>query len=89
MVVNNDISSPSRVRSGVPQGSVLGPLIFLLTIESINDLRLDGNLGLFADDTREGMAVSKEDFAWKIQIDLVEIGRWSNFTNMKFDCEKV
>ena len=66
VVANNAISSPSSVKSGVPQGSVLGPLIFLLTIESINYLELDGDLGLFADDTREGMAVRNEEDAWKI-----------------------
>ena len=57
VIGNNEISSPANVGSGVPQGSVLGPLIFLLTIESINELDLAGNLGLFADDTRAGMAV--------------------------------
>ena len=88
MVASNAISSPSRVKSAVPQGSVLGPLIFLLTIESINYLKLDGDLGLFADDTREGMAVNNEDDVWKIQKDLLEIGQWSSQTNMKFNCSK-
>ena len=68
--------------------SVLGPLIFLLSIESINYLSLDGNLGLFVDDTREGMAVANKNAAWKIQKDLDEIGRWSNFNNMKFNSRK-
>ena len=63
VVANNAISSPSRVQSGVPQGSVLRPLIFLLIIESINNLKLDGDLGLFADDTWEGMAVRNEEDA--------------------------
>ena len=88
VVANNAISSPSRVQSGVPQRSVLGPLIFLLMIESINNLKLDGDLGLFADDTREGIAVRNEEDAWKIQMDLVEIGCWSDVTNMKFNCGK-
>ena len=52
------------------------------------DLNLDGNLGLFTDDTHEGMAVSKEEDAWRIQNDLIEIGRWSNLTNMIFNCGK-
>ena len=88
VVVNNKISSPTNVELGVPQGSVLGPLIFLLTIESINDLNLEGNLGLFADDTREGMAVKSVDDAWKVQLDLDVIGRWSDSNNMKFNSGK-
>ena len=74
--------------SGVPQGSVLEPLIFLLTIESINDLDLAGNLGLFADDTQAGMAVSCEADAWRLQLDLATIGVWSGNSNMKFNCSK-
>ena len=88
MVVNNDISSPSSVLSGVPQGSVLGSLIFLLSIEIINDLKLEGNLGLFADDTREGMSIGNVDDAWKVQNDLRVIGAWSDITNMKFNSGK-
>ena len=52
--------SVSSVESGLPQGSVLGLLIFLLSVESNNDLELEGNLGLFADDTREGRHVRNE-----------------------------
>ena len=88
VVVNNDISSPSSVLSGVPQGSVLGSLIFLLSIEIINDLKLEGNLGLFADDTREGMSIGNVDDAWKVQNDLRVIGAWSDITNMKFNSGK-
>ena len=85
VIANNAISSPANVGSGVPQGSVLGPLIFLLTIESINDLDLAGNLGLFADDTRAEMAVSCEADAWSLQLDLATIGVWSGNSNMKFN----
>lgn len=48
--VNNECSNPNTVKAGVTQGSVLGPLLFLLYINDITDNL--GNLArLFADDT--------------------------------------
>jgi hypothetical protein len=50
VVVNNECSNPNTVKAGVPQGSVLGSLLFLFYINDITDNL--GNLArLFADDT--------------------------------------
>ena len=49
--VNGKTSTSSRVLLGVPQGSILGPLLFLIYINDITNVELnDGNLLLYADD---------------------------------------
>ena len=51
VLVNGTQSSPVIVTSGVPQGTVLGPLMFLLYINDIG-LQITSELGLFADDNK-------------------------------------
>ena len=50
-VVNNHQSSNGRVICGVPQGSVLGPLLFLIYVNDISQAVPGNKLKLFADDT--------------------------------------
>ncbi len=53
----------TRIKSGVPQGSVIGPLLFLLFV---NDLPSDINVTtlLFADDVKMNLSCSKRKFFW-------------------------
>ena len=52
MIINGETSQPVQVISGVPQGSVLGPLLFLIYIDDITSLPLSEGtkLSLYADD---------------------------------------
>ena len=57
-------------------------------IESINSLDLEGQLGLFADDTREGKVIGCEEDAMMVQSDLDKLGKWSDDMNMMFNTLK-
>ena len=53
VVINGSVSNPLPVLSGVPQGSILGPLLFVLFIDDISETASDGtNLVMYADDTK-------------------------------------
>jgi hypothetical protein len=75
------------VESGVPQGSVLGPLLFLLYINDI-DKDLDVNVAIFADDIKIGCVVRGENDALKLDKNLQNIVRWSKKWKMLLNCEK-
>lgn len=59
VVVNGSHSKPTAVRSGVPQGSVLGPLLFLLFVNDIPSV-VDCSVKMFADDTKLYRTIQQE-----------------------------
>ncbi len=73
--------------SGVPQGSVLGPVLFVLYI---NDLpaHVDSGVKMFADDTKVYRQVSTVEDCEALQKDINELENWSNTWQMRFHPQK-
>ncbi len=87
--VNNMESQKLRIKSGVPQGSILGPLLFLLYV---NDLPLsapESNLDMYADDSILHFSANNvSDIQEKLQRDLININNWCSLNNMALNPAK-
>jgi ribonuclease P/MRP protein subunit RPP40 len=88
VLADGDISISSPVTSGVPQGSVLGPLLFLVMIDSIADCGITGWLSIFADDTRVARVIPDTAAAQTLQDDLYRVYEWKDEANMEFNEDK-
>ena len=87
VVINGEYSRWAPVVSGVPQGSVLGPTLFLLYINDLED-DIDSKLLKFADDTNifRKMKVGADQDV--LQNDLSKLVDWSKKWQMLFNCKK-
>ena len=88
VVVDGSRSQPGPVLSGVPQGSVLGPLLFLVLLGDIDEQVVHSFVSSFADDTRVGKSIGSTDDARLLQEDLDKIFEWSKRVNMTFNSDK-
>ena len=84
MVVGSENSELSSVLSGVPQGSVLGPLLFIIYINDLPD-NLSCTCQIFADDTK---IYSTSDHHQSLQKDLYSLLEWSNAWQLEFNTSK-
>ena len=82
------ISGDSPVLSGVPQGTVLGPLLFLIMLADINKDISESNLISFADDTRIYSKINDVTDCDTLQQDLNHVYDWASINNMFFNAHK-
>ena len=75
VVLDGDSSTELPVSSGVPQGSVLGPILFLLYINDLPD-NIQSNVRLFADYTAVYLTVQGQEDADILQADLNILQEW-------------
>ena len=89
VVVDGQISELCPVISGVPQGTVLGPILFLVHIAGISDsLSVGTEASSFADDTRVMRGVESAGDCDALQSDLVKVYEWAELVNMHFNADK-
>ena len=81
-------STDSHVISGVPQGTVLGPLSFLILMSDIDEGIVSSKIISFADDTRLYNSVSEVEDCDVLQSDLNTIYKWADANNMTFNSNK-
>lgn len=84
---NNSVSPTCFVTSGVPQGSVLGPLLFLIYINDLPE-KLTSNIRLYADDCVIYREITNPDDSFLLQSDLNTISSWCNQWLMKLNVKK-
>lgn len=87
VVVDNEKSYCGTVDSGVPQGSVLGPLLFLLYINDMPN-GITSTTRLFADDTIMYRPIKNEQDAILLQKDLDKLAEWETKWQMEFHPQK-
>ena len=85
VVLNGQTSDWAEIKAGVPQGSVLGPLLFLVYINDLPE-GLQTNAKLFADDTSIFSTVNDVNASYnELNNDLVEINKWAFQWKMFFN----
>ena len=88
VVLNGVHSDIAKVLSGVPQGTVLGPLPFILFINDLEQVVTSSTVSFFADDTRVSKQISCYEDCMLLQDDLYNILDWSRRNNMKLHEQK-
>ena len=87
VIVNGECSDWVYVLSGIPQGSVLGPLLFLIFVNDLPDW-IKTNIRMFADDTKIWTKIVTEEDVAKLQDDLNSLCEWSRKWLLQFNPEK-
>ena len=90
VVVDGVASQWAPVTSGVPQGSILGPMLFIIFINDLPDVLLDRTMeALYADDTKLYWSIISVSDCEHLQQALTNLDAWSRDRNIKFNASKL
>ena len=87
VVVDGRSSKVTDITSGVPQGTVLGPLLFLIYIQDIGN-NITAIEKVYVDDTKVKKGVKTEEDIENLQSGLDKIYQWAKDNNMAFNGQK-
>merc|ERR1712033_157721 len=88
VIVNGEKSEEQDVKSGMPQGTVLAAILFLIMIGDIDKDIISCIVSCFADDTRNSKQIRTEKDKKAMQDDLNRIYQWAERNVMKFNERK-
>ena len=90
VVLNGEASDWEKVTSGVPQGSVLGPICFIVFINDIDEVvdLVNGSIFKFADDSKYARKVFSELDRQSLQNDIDRLQGWADTWQMDFNSKK-
>ena len=87
--IKNVLTISSEVKLGVPQGSILGPLLFTVFINDLPNVVKHGRIDMYADDTTLSVSGSNiTDIERKLTADMVEIINWININKLALNVTK-
>ena len=84
ILVDKVKSKFSKLVSGIPQGSVLGPILFLIYISDIGQDLIASTL-VYVDDTKVNQRVTSEQDIEALQEELIKLDSWAKENNMEFN----
>ena len=88
-VLNGEFSNWINVLSGVPQGSVLGLLLFIVFIDDIDSCaNFISIIRKFADDTKVGNCIQSDSDIESLQQCINDMFNWSDIWDMQFNIQK-
>lgn len=87
VVINKSKSNIESVTSGIPQGSVLGPILFTIFINDLPDC-VNSYVKIFADDTKVFRTIQTVDDFNLLQEDLLKLLEWSKIWQLPFNISK-
>ena len=89
VLISGKFSSMKNARSGVPQGSILGPLLFIIFIDDIaGGISPGTHLSLYADDTKIWRQIFSDTDILRLQKDIDYLHDWSLSNKMRFHPDK-
>jgi hypothetical protein len=86
--IGNTLSPPLLVESGVPQGTVLGPVLFLVYSADLPSVIEHCKISMYADDTKVFRSIYDETDCIQLQNDLDNISNWAQLWQMTLNPEK-